>query len=148
MIDPDELSKALSGPGVVRDRTETGRFEKGRKGGPGRPRSVVTRALRFLVQPEALATELLHIAGDRKQHTRDRLVAINMILDRIEGKPVQSVNAHVSSSVSALPANWDSMSPIERGAFLDKLVANPTMLALAAGSDGDSDATDADGEPT
>ena len=140
--DVEALREQLVGPGVVRaDRNNLGRFERGHPGRGGRPVAAVTRALRRLVDPEAIARELLAMAGDRGLAPRDRLMALGMVYDRLEGKVPQAValDARVQSVTAALPIGWENMRPTERHAFLDKLVANPAMLALAAGSDDDGD---------
>ena len=144
----DDIDKMLMGPGITRsERTNVGRFQPGHPGGPGRPVDAVKRALRRLVDPEAIAKELILIAQNRVNAPRDRLAAIAMINDRAYGKVPNAiaVDARVSSTTSVLPVGWASMSPSERHAFLDNVIANPAMLALGAGSDDTADDEDDEG---
>lgn len=112
-------------------RDDLGRFQKGSGGGPGRPRAALTNALRRQIDPDALATELIALAMSRGVAPRDRIAALGLILDRVEGKAPASLHVTATAS-SALPATWALMTPAERARFLDELDANPALL-LGAG---------------
>lgn len=53
-----------------------------------------------MTKRELLAMELAIIALDRKAKKNERLKAIDMILDRLEGKPSYSVNAEVEGNIT------------------------------------------------
>ena len=73
------------------DRDEKGRFALGNQGGPGRPPKgeSLTDALRESVNKHDLAEKLKQLAmkGD--------VVALKYIYDRIDGKPVETINSNV-----------------------------------------------------
>lgn len=74
------------------DRDDHGRFLPGYKGGPGRPKKgeALTDILRQKLDKEAVAEKLITFAMER-----DDLVALKYIYDRIDGKPVETVNQTV-----------------------------------------------------
>ena len=74
------------------DRDNNGRFLPGWKGGPGRPPkgAALTDILRDKVDKEAIAERLIELAMKRGDIT-----ALKYIYDRIDGKPVETVNQTV-----------------------------------------------------
>lgn len=74
------------------DRDEQGRFLPGWKGGPGRPPKgeALTDILRTKVDKEAIADKLLEIAMEKGD-----LAALKYIYDRLDGRPVETVNQNV-----------------------------------------------------
>lgn len=71
-------------------RDERGRFVPGHSGNPGgRPLKgeTLTEVLRAKVDREAVARKLIELAMER-----DDLAALKYIYDRVDGKPVETVN--------------------------------------------------------
>lgn len=74
------------------ERDERGMFAPGNKGGPGRPPKgeCLTDILREKVDKEAIAERLIELAMERGDIT-----ALKYIYDRIDGKPVETVDQTV-----------------------------------------------------
>ncbi|MDB4963380.1 MAG: hypothetical protein JWP01_3379 [Myxococcales bacterium] len=86
-----------------------------------------------MVDPDEIARFLISVATSSVHPLRARLLACEMILDRTEGKPVQSLDLRAQlAGASSLPPHWDQMTTSERSAFLDQHVT--PSLALPAGS--------------
>jgi hypothetical protein len=113
-------------------RTDLGRFARGHAGGPGRPRCAITAALRRQHDPEKIAAFLLGVIEDKEASMKDRLRAAELVQDRLEGRSV-ATSVSVRHTAPSLPPAWSTMSPIERGAFLDRLALAPAV----GGDDGD-----------
>ena len=77
------------------DRDESGRFLPGWKGGPGRPPrgESLTDLLRERIDREAVIAKLIEIAMEKSD-----LAALKYILDRVDGKPVETINQNMVSA--------------------------------------------------
>lgn len=85
------------------NRTETGRFQKGKSGNPsGRPKTDerVTEALKA-ASVEAAQT-LIDIMRNPDENSKNRLAAANSILDRVCGKAPQHIDADIDSTVKVV----------------------------------------------
>ena len=117
---------------VTDERDGAGRFRPGHAGGPGRPAGRgIGASLRRQLDPDAYAAKLIAIAfgtgaeaGDRWKPS-ERLRALEMIGDRVEGKPVNMVDmkATVAASAPTLPPDWDRLTPAEKGRELARIRA-------------------------
>ena len=112
------------------DRDDRGRFRLGHAPlATATPaRFAITRELRKRVDPAQIADYLIMVATGRGvgagASTKLRLEAIAMILDRTEGKPAQAIDLRAQlASSNTLPPNWDSLTPAERAAYLDNVIA-------------------------
>ena len=74
------------------ERDENGRFLPGYKGGPGRPPKgeALTEILRSKLDKHAVAEKLIEMAMEKGD-----LAALKYIYDRVDGKPVETVNQTV-----------------------------------------------------
>lgn len=70
-------------------RDNAGRFANGHPG--SKPRNAITNAIRRMMDPEQIATFLLEVAGSDNYSTKERLKAVEMILDRVEGRAIATV---------------------------------------------------------
>lgn len=75
-------------------RTADGKFDKGhpRYGGRTALSKPITEALRELNDPHGMARFLVGVVNDKKAPLALRLKAAEMILDRLEGRPVQATS--------------------------------------------------------
>src|SRR5688500_4541505 len=99
--------------GHLRSEREGGRFTPGWRGGPGRPRGQSLGAeLRRQADPEAIAARLLAMIEDPRTNARERLQAIALVFDRLEGKPL--TRSITMSADRMLPAGFDAMNTEQR----------------------------------
>lgn len=93
-------------------------FEKGKPGGPGRPKGVPNSKTRLLRLLEIVQTQTNPITGNKEEFSvaerldlmvlqkafKGDLKAYQEIMDRLEGKPKQSTELEVSG---AMTINWE-----------------------------------------
>ena len=79
--------------------------------------------LRRQANVEELARSLLDIAcgrlppginADSAVKIKDRVAALELIFNRLEGKPLQSIQSSTISVTAALPPGWMALSPAEK----------------------------------
>ena len=75
----------------MENRDDKGRFVPGHTGGPGRPKKgeALTDVLREKIDKEAIADKLIEMVG------AGDLAAIKYVYDRLDGRPVETVNKNV-----------------------------------------------------
>lgn len=114
------------------DRDQKGRFVRGHAplARSDSPRFAITRELRRLVDPTAIAEFLNGVVSGAHHPVKARLEAAAMILDRCEGKPAQSVSVTASMAGDSLPSSWEQLTEAERAVWLDSHLAG---LALGPG---------------
>lgn len=107
-------------PAAVPQRTDRGTFAPGHRGVGGRPRGQsVAAELRRQVAPDVIAAELIKLALDPTTPRREKLQALGMITDRLDGRAVsRTVNAKVTAD-SVLPAGFFDAPPEQRRRILD-----------------------------
>jgi hypothetical protein len=101
-------------------RAESGRFGSGNAFARGRPKQSLTRELRRITDVTGLARELHDMATDANTPKREKLAAIAMIFDRLEGRAV-SRSMVMSVGASSLPPGFASMDPDRQNRVLDDL---------------------------
>lgn len=93
-------------------------FEKGKPGGPGRPKGVPNSKTRLLRLLEIVQTQTNPITGNKEEFSvaerldlmvlqkafKGDLKAYQEIMDRLEGKPKQSTELEVSGGMTI---NWE-----------------------------------------
>ena len=108
-------------------RSADGRWLPGVRGGPGRPRGqTISAELRRQADPEAIAARLLAMIDDPAIGSRERLGAMQVVLDRLEGRAVNRSISIRAEQPFAYPATWDAMAPGDRRKYL--LAARQRLL--------------------
>lgn len=80
-------------------RDELGRYKKGCSGNPdGKPAGTKTYLTGATKNLETIFDRLVELVASDKEHVA--IKAIQTILDRVEGKPVQSVETNVDGEVT------------------------------------------------
>jgi hypothetical protein len=98
------------------------------RGRPPRGTSLAER-VRAAIDPGEIIDFLDSVWRDSQHRIETRVAAASQVLDRGWGRPMQSVELDATfTAAAALPANWATMTPVERGAFLDR-VANGGFLS-------------------
>lgn len=120
-------------------------FQKGKSGNPGgrsRAYAALARYIRDKTNNgQELADHLLAIARNKKAEARVRLLAIETLLDRGIGKPVQAVDLRVEEPKAAEQAvDWSQVSLDKREALLHALatldeIAEPKPADESDGGD-------------
>ena len=99
------------------ERDDSGRFVAGHaKRGGRRPGQTISAELRRQADPEHIASKLLDMIDDPRTGTRERLGAIALVMDRLEGKAI--ARSVTMSADRLLPAGWDVLPPEQRHAVL------------------------------
>ncbi len=118
-------------------------FKPGRSGNPpGRPKGA--RGLAYYIreltdQFRDLADTLYAIATDEEQAAKDRVAAVNALLDRGLGKPFQAVEMAVAVSHEERPpeqiraADYSRLSPAELASLHELRLASARLEARALG---------------
>lgn len=100
-------------------------FAKGNPGGPGRPRGRIAKLRQILGDMtdggRTIAAELDSIMRDKAAPARERVQAATVMLSYLVGKPEASLAIDVSHSAPQLPADWGTMAPGDRMAFLEAI---------------------------
>lgn len=126
------------------DRDQHGRFRPGHKGGPGRRKgATITSELRRQADPERIAKILLSMTEDPKVGNRERLGALQMITDRLDGKAIsRSLSLTLGAGARLLPPGFLALSPDQRLAALADLrerALSGALLLDDGGQHGEND---------